>query len=92
MTVMFLPGSDSEDLLLFSGEDLVDLLHIFVMQFLHLVLGILLSVFAKTLLDLLLQSLYCLAACVADGYLGGFRLCLALLHELFAAVFGEGWD
>ena len=61
-----LSRSDGEDFLLFGGEDLVDLLEVFVVEFLHLSFGILLHVFAETLLDLLLQSVDSLAASVAD--------------------------
>ena len=81
--------SDGKNLLLFLGEDGVDLLHELVMNFLNLRLGVLLGILAEAFLDFLLQPLDGLAARVAHRYLGVLGLPLALLDKLLAAVLGK---
>ena len=59
------------------------------MNFLKLCLGVLLGVLCQTVLLCLLQLVYGIAACVADGNLGSLVLLAALLDKILAALLGE---
>ena len=79
----------SEDFFFLSCEKFINLLEIFIVEFLDIVFCILFHIFAHTLLHSLLKTVDSITACVAHTNFRSLGLGLGLLYESATAFFGQ---